>query len=175
MKSLLKSVSYLVRWDIHRFQLIYPIDDCCFYHNFMIQLRQIALICMCFCWEFLVIFLFFINLLLGYQGNAWFVPVVTFVSGKKHWGKRLTKMVPTRTYQLWWCHQMETFSALLALCAGNSPIPVTSPHKGQWRGALMFSLICTWINDWVNNREAGDMRRHRGHYDVIVIRLTVLW
>ena len=26
--------------------------------------------------------------------------------------------------------------------------PVNSPHKGQWRGALMFSLICVWINDW---------------------------
>ena len=50
--------------------------------------------------------------------------------------------------------------------------PVNSPHKGQWRGALMFSLICAWINVWVNNREAGDMRRHRAHYDVIDI--TVL-
>ena len=33
----------------------------------------------------------------------------------------------------------------------------------------MFSLICVWINDWVNNREAGDLRRHRGHYDVTVM------
>ena len=69
----------------------------------------------------------------------------------------------------WWRHQMETFSALLALCAGNSPVPVISPHKGQWRGALMFSLIYAWINDWVNNREAGDLRRQRGHCDVIVM------
>ena len=69
----------------------------------------------------------------------------------------------------WWRHQMETFSALLALCAGNSPVPVNSPHKGQWRGALMFSLICVRINDWVNNREVGDVRRHRGHYDVSVM------
>ena len=69
----------------------------------------------------------------------------------------------------WWRHQMETFSALLALCAGNSPVPVNSPHKGQWRGALMFSLMCVRINDWVNNREAGDVRRHSGHYDVSVI------
>ena len=38
----------------------------------------------------------------------------------------------------WWRHQMEAFSALLGLCAGNSPVPVKSPHKGQWRGALMF-------------------------------------
>ena len=46
---------------------------------------------------------------------------------------------------------------------------VNSPQKGQWRGALMFSLICVWINGWVNNREAGDLRRYRAHYDVIVM------
>ena len=43
--------------------------------------------------------------------------------------------------------------------------PVNSPHKGQWRGALMFSLICVWINGWVNNRESGDLRHYRAHYD----------
>ena len=47
--------------------------------------------------------------------------------------------------------------------------PVNSSHKGQWRGALMFSLICAWINDWVNNRDAGDLRRHRTHFDVTVM------
>ena len=50
--------------------------------------------------------------------------------------------------------------------------PVNSPHKGQWCGALMFSLICAWINAWVNNREAGDLRRHRSHYDVTVMVQT---
>ena len=40
--------------------------------------------------------------------------------------------------------------------------PVNSPHKGQWHGALVFSLICIWINDWVNNREAGDLRLIKG-------------
>ena len=49
--------------------------------------------------------------------------------------------------------------------------PVNSPHKGQWRGALMFTLICARINGWVNNREAGDLRRYRAHYDVIVMSL----
>ena len=48
--------------------------------------------------------------------------------------------------------------------------PVNFPHKGQWRRALMFSLICVWINDWVNNRGAGDLRRYRSHYDVIVMQ-----
>ena len=66
-----------------------------------------------------------------------------------------------------WHHQMEAISALLAICAGNSP--VTSPNKGQWRGALMFSLICTWINGWVNNREVGDLRCHCVHYEVTAI------
>ena len=47
--------------------------------------------------------------------------------------------------------------------------PVNSPHKGQWRGALMFTLICARINGWVNNREAGDLRRNPAHYDVIVM------
>ena len=47
--------------------------------------------------------------------------------------------------------------------------PVNSPHKGQWRGALMLSLIHTWRNGWVNNGEAGDLRRHRVHYDLTVM------
>ena len=47
--------------------------------------------------------------------------------------------------------------------------PVNSQHKGQWRGTLMFSLICVWINDWVNNHEAGDLWRYSAHYDVIVM------
>ena len=47
---------------------------------------------------------------------------------------------------------------------------VTGHLCGEWwRGALMFSLICVWINNWVNNREAGDLRRYRAHYDVIVM------
>ena len=71
----------------------------------------------------------------------------------------------------WWRHQMETFSALLAICAGNSPVPGEFPAQWPVTRALMFSLICAWINGWVNNREAGDLRRHRAHYDVIVMHL----
>ena len=59
--------------------------------------------------------------------------------------------------------------------------PVNPPHKGQWRGALMFSSICAWINGWGNNHEAGDLRRYRTHhYEVIVMYLAfcliqVMW
>ena len=73
-------------------------------------------------------------------------------------------------FDSWWRHQMETFPALLAIC---SRFRVNSPHKGQWRGALMCCLICVWINDWVNNR--GDLRRHRAHYDVILIFYLLNW
>ena len=70
----------------------------------------------------------------------------------------------------WWRHQMEAFSALLALCEGNHPLVTGgSPYKGQWCGALMFSLICAWTNDWANNRDAGDLRRQDAHYNVTVM------
>ena len=49
--------------------------------------------------------------------------------------------------------------------------PVNSPHKGQWRGAMMYSLICVWISGWVNNREAGDLRHYRAHYDVSIMQI----
>ena len=54
------------------------------------------------------------------------------------------------------------------LC-GEFTGPGEFPTQGQWRGALIFSLICVWLNGWVNNCEAGDLRRHRGHYDVNVM------
>ena len=53
--------------------------------------------------------------------------------------------------------------------------PVNSPHKGQWRGALMFSLICALNKRMVNNRETGEMRRHRAHHGVIVMSRKLWW
>ena len=47
--------------------------------------------------------------------------------------------------------------------------PVNSPHKGQWHGTLMFSLIRALTNSWANNGDAGDWRRHRAHYCVTVM------
>ena len=53
--------------------------------------------------------------------------------------------------------------------------PVNSPHKSQWRGSLMFSLISAWINGLVNNAEVGDLRRHRAHYDVTLMYTQFRW
>ena len=55
------------------------------------------------------------------------------------------------------------------VCYQARRIIIRSPHKGQWRGAVIFSLICAWINAWVNNREAGHLRCYRAHYDVTVM------
>ena len=63
-------------------------------------------------------------------------------------------------------------SALLAILRGIHRSPLNSPHKGQWRGASIFSLMCVWINSWVNNHEAGDLRRYRVHYDIIVMTMS---
>ena len=92
------------------------------------------------------------------------------------------KTLAYSTYNLWdyfcihddvikWKHCPRYWPFVL----GTHRSPVTSPHKDQRRGALMFSLICTWINGWVNNREAGDLRRHRAHYDVTVIVPWFVW
>ena len=62
------------------------------------------------------------------------------------------------------------FPRYLPFVWGIHRSPVNSPHKGQWRGTLVFPLICAWINGWVNNRKAGDLRRHHAHYDVIVMK-----
>ena len=87
-----------------------------------------------------------------------------------------------------WCrHQMKThddvikwkfFPRYWPFVRGIHRSPVNSPHKGQWCGALLFSLICAWINAWANIREAGDLRRHRTlcSITVMIFRFTgSLW
>ena len=70
----------------------------------------------------------------------------------------------------WWRHHMKTFPRYWPFVRGIHWSSVNSLHKGQWRGALVLSLIYAWMNNLVNNREAGDLRRHRPHYGVTVMR-----
>ena len=62
---------------------------------------------------------------------------------------------------------METVTGpLCGEFTGYQRIPRTKANDAElW----LFSLICAWISGWVNNGEAGDLRRHRAHYDVIVM------
>ena len=86
-------------------------------------------------------------------------------SSKHHGISWFTKQAQTHDDVIKWKH----FPRYWPFVRGIYLSPVNSPHKGQWRGALMFTLIYARINGWVNNRAAGDLRRHRAHYDVIVM------
>ena len=68
---------------------------------------------------------------------------------------------------------METFSALLALCARN--LPVTGAFHSQRQVTRSFDVFFDLhLNKRLSNDlKAGELRRHRAHYDVIVILLAV--
>ena len=68
---------------------------------------------------------------------------------------------------------METFPALLAICARNSPVPGEFPAQRPVTRSF-DALICVWINGWVNNRKAGDLKRNRANYDVTVTTCLIL-
>ena len=70
---------------------------------------------------------------------------------------------------------METFSTLLAICAGNSPVLDEFPAQRPVTRSCDVSLICSWIHGWVNNREAGDLGRYFVHYDVIIMQCWATW
>ena len=70
---------------------------------------------------------------------------------------------------------MEAFSALLAICAGNSPITCEFPAQRSVTRSFDVSFDLR-LNKRLSKREAGDLRRHRAHYVVTVMHLsTVMW
>ena len=87
------------------------------------------------------------------------------------WPASIVRNMAAHLNDTWWRHQMETFSASLTLCAGNSP--VTGEFPSQRPVTRMFSLICAWTNGWVNTSYDGDLRHHRTHYDVTVMKTRV--
>ena len=98
---------------------------------------------------------------------SWMIcPRQSFISSGNHWAVHAEQhddVINWKHFPLYW-----------PFVRGIHWSPVNSPHKGQWRGALMFSLICVWVNGWVNNREAGDLRRYCAHYDVTLKLHVVL-
>ena len=97
----------------------------------------------------------------------------------RHVNAKFEFMLPVRSLS-WWRHQMETFSVLLSLCAGNSAVTGEFPSQRPVTQSFDFSLISAWINNWINNRDARELGRHRAHYNVTVVvssegRLTQWW
>ena len=70
---------------------------------------------------------------------------------------------------------MEAFSALLAICVGNSPVPDEFPAQRPmtWSFDVFFDLCLK--NGRLNNREDGDLRCCRADYDVNVMKAQILW
>ena len=86
----------------------------------------------------------------------------------------LTNSEPMLKISPWAILMMTSTSGNISRVTGNLWEEFIGPRwifsqKGQWHGPLMFSLISVWINGWVNNREAGDVRRYRAHYGVTVM------
>ena len=87
----------------------------------------------------------------------------------------LSLMLPNKflSSEFWVCHdnviKWKHFPSYCPFVRGIHRSPLNSPHKGQWRGALMFSLVYILTKGWANNREAGYLRRHRTHYGVTVM------
>ena len=100
----------------------------------------------------------------------WRIVVMSFKLWKAGavWHSLLVALIPTYHDDV---IKLKHFPRYWPFVWGIHPSPVNSAHKGQWREALMFSLICAWINGWVNNREAGDLRRHHTHCDVTVMHV----
>ena len=75
--------------------------------------------------------------------------------------------IRNRVYTVpWWRLQMEIFSTLLGLCAGNSPVTGKFPARRPMTRNFDVFFICARGNGWVNTSEAGDLRHHRTYHDV---------
>ena len=113
---------------------------------------------------------YFVNFIFAYcvAGNEWYTREIARQPVPHEWVftafNMVRKPMETRLHDdvIQWKH----FPRYWPFVWGIHRSPVNSPHKAQWRGPLMFTLICVWINDWVNNREPGHLRRYRAHYDV---------
>ena len=101
--------------------------------------------------------------------SFWLVVTALVVTADPQW-----LIIHDDMYQPWKCIcyyddviKWKHFPRYWAFVRGIHRSQVNSTHKGR-RGALRFSLVYAWINGWVNNREAGDLRHHRAHYEITV-------
>ena len=129
---------------------------------------------------------YWLRITTGTQNRLWNEAYKTAIHEKHNWVQCIQALLNTHGFGDVWLNpfiaissfhddviKWKHFQRYWPFVRGIHRSPVNSPHNGQWRGALMFTLICARINGWVNNREAGDLRRHRDHYDVNVMRYFI--
>ena len=116
------------------------------------------------------------NLLMSFKPSLFHDGNMVYICFIMYYGRGRASTVPVDRLRLFGAHtshddvtKWKHFPRYWPFVRGIHRSPVNTPHKGYWRGALIFSLICVWINGWVNNREVGDLRRYRAHCDVIVM------
>ena len=140
-------------------------------HNFLWEMRDVSWLIVClniYCSEILHIFLLHCCHQLECN-NKCCILLSNLATETNFTTCMMETMVLLHDDAIKWNH----FPRYCSFVQGLHRSPVNSTHKGQWRGAFMFYLICAWINIWVNNRNAGDLRRHRAHNDVIAMILFI--
>ena len=100
----------------------------------------------------------------GYFTGTWSDHATTLLPIKQSLSPKNDNINKMHDDVIKWKHFLRYWPVVL----GIHRSAVSSPHKGQWRGALIFSLICAWINDSVNNREAVT-------WNAIAPIMTSLW
>ena len=99
----------------------------------------------------------------GNKVNATFIPDNSdnFLNCGNHYF--MCGSVPLQWPDTWWSHQMKPLFALLALCAGNSPVPGEFPSQRPVTRNFDVFFDLRLTNGWVNNRNARDLIRHCVH------------
>ena len=102
------------------------------------------------------------------------VTVITYIEEiVKHWGNsEVPRKIREYRSNSRWRHQLEKFSAILAFCVGNSPVTGEFPAQRPVTRSFDVFFDLDLNKCLTNNREAGDLRRHRTHYTGIVMWCT---
>ena len=106
-------------------------------------------------------------------------PCGPYTSGflHRHWGNHVTiwlSQCQWNSLEVWWRHRMETFSVLLTLCLGNSPVGHRwIPFSKTSEAERWYFLVLRLNTARTNSRDAGGLGHHRAHYDVTVMRIWV--
>ena len=116
----------------------------------------------------------FLSLMACLQPRAWYIRIQALSNHKAdQWFSGITWTIfyniEVHVPIAWWRHQMGTFSALLALCEGNPPVTGGFPSQRPVTRSFDVFFDLRWTNGRANNRDAGDLRHRRDHYDITVI------